>query len=60
MPRVVPFAAALAALAAVVAFVGLPSRVRAAPTSRRTTCAVDGAPLQPDPARCPAPTAEAA
>jgi len=53
-------AAALAALAAVVAYVGLPRRAHAAPTPRRTTCAVDGAPLQPDPARCPAATAEAA
>jgi hypothetical protein len=53
-------AAALAAIASVVAYVGLPRRARAAVTARRSTCAVDGAPLQPDPARCPAATERAA
>jgi EmrB/QacA subfamily drug resistance transporter len=46
-------AASLAALAAVVSFLGLSPRARAALTPRRTTCALDGSPIQPDPARCP-------
>ena len=46
-------AAGLAAAASPVAFVGLSSRVRAPRTARRLHCAVDGPPLQADPARCP-------
>jgi MFS family permease len=53
-------AAVLAAAAGVVSFVGLAPRVRAARSARRVTCAVDGAPIQPDPERCPFTTVEAA
>jgi EmrB/QacA subfamily drug resistance transporter len=53
-------AAVLAAVAGVVCFAGLAPRVRAARSARRVTCAVDGAPIQPDPERCPFATAEAA
>lgn len=48
-------AALLAVAAAVIAAVGLPRRPRAAASARRYHCAVDGAPLQPDPAVCPPP-----
>jgi hypothetical protein len=46
-------AACVAAGAAPVAFVGLGTRVRSRQAVRRFHCAVDGPPLQPDPARCP-------
>jgi EmrB/QacA subfamily drug resistance transporter len=48
--------ALVAAAAAPVCFIGLAGRVRIARSARRLHCAVDGPPLQPDPARCPAPT----
>jgi EmrB/QacA subfamily drug resistance transporter len=48
-------AAGIAAAASPLCFLGLSSRVRAPRTTRRTYCAVDGAPMQPDPARCPHP-----
>jgi len=47
-------AACLAASASPVAYVGLERAPRAARSARRIHCAVDGPPLQPDPARCPA------
>jgi EmrB/QacA subfamily drug resistance transporter len=47
-------AAAVAAIAAPLCFVGLGARTRARPSARRLYCSVDGPPLQPDPARCPA------
>jgi EmrB/QacA subfamily drug resistance transporter len=53
-------AAAIAAAASPLCFFGLTSRARAPRTSRRTYCPVDGSPLQPDPARCPAPVVERA
>jgi MFS family permease len=46
-------AAALAAVAGPLAFVGLGSRVRASRPTRRLHCAIDGPPVEPDPARCP-------
>jgi MFS family permease len=46
-------AAVVAAAASPLAFFGLTARVRAPRTTRRTFCSVDGAPIQPDPARCP-------
>ena len=46
-------AAALAALAAPLSFVGLRTRTRTSRSARRLHCAVDGPPLQPDPDRCP-------
>jgi EmrB/QacA subfamily drug resistance transporter len=46
-------AAALAASAAPVCFVGLSTRVHIRASARRTHCAIDGPPVQPDPARCP-------
>jgi hypothetical protein len=48
-------AAGLAVLGAPLAFFGLSTRTKAARTARRMYCAVDGPPLQPDPARCPTP-----
>jgi EmrB/QacA subfamily drug resistance transporter len=45
--------AGIAVAAAPIAFIGLGRRVRAPRTTRRLLCAVDGPPLQPDPARCP-------
>ena len=45
-------AALLATAAAPLAFFGLTRRVRAPETVRRVHCAIDGAPLQPDPRRC--------
>jgi EmrB/QacA subfamily drug resistance transporter len=53
-------AAVLAAVAGIVCLVGLAPRVRGARSPRRVTCAVDGTPLQPDPARCPEPVGRAA
>ncbi|HEX7166606.1 MAG TPA: MFS transporter [Acidimicrobiales bacterium] len=47
-------AAALAALAAPISAIGLGPHARVRPSARRRHCAVDGPPLQPDPARCPA------
>jgi EmrB/QacA subfamily drug resistance transporter len=52
-------AACISMAAGPLAWFGLRARVRAARTARRVHCAVDGAPLQPDPARCPAPAAAA-
>jgi MFS family permease len=46
-------AAAIAAAAAPVSFVGLGAHVRPRRSARRLYCSVDGPPLQPDPARCP-------
>jgi len=48
-------AAALALGAGLLAMVGLRSRQTCATAQRRTHCAVDGAPLQPDPAQVPEP-----
>ncbi|MCB9371505.1 MAG: MFS transporter [Microthrixaceae bacterium] len=48
--------AGLAVAAAVVSAVGL-RRTRVAASSREQVCPVDGAPLQPDPRRCPAAAA---
>ena len=45
--------AAVAVVASPVALIGLSPHVRGRRTARRVYCAVDGAPLQPDPARCP-------
>jgi len=45
--------AGIAVAAAPIAFIGLGRRVRAPRTTRRLLCAVDGPPLQPDPARIP-------
>jgi EmrB/QacA subfamily drug resistance transporter len=47
-------AACIAAAAAPLVFVGLGTHVRGQRTARRMHCAIDGAPLQPDPVRCPA------
>jgi EmrB/QacA subfamily drug resistance transporter len=52
-------AAALAIVASAISAVGLPRRVRASASARRYHCAVDGTPLQPDPAVCPPPAAAA-
>jgi hypothetical protein len=46
-------AAAMAAGAAPLAFIGLGGRVRAQRTARTLHCAVDGAPLQPGPTAQP-------
>jgi EmrB/QacA subfamily drug resistance transporter len=46
-------AAAVAAAAAPVAFVGLRTPLRARRSARRLYCPVDGPPLQPDPRLCP-------
>jgi EmrB/QacA subfamily drug resistance transporter len=48
-------AAVLAASAGAFMGVALAPRARAVRTARRSHCAVDGPPLQPDPARCPVP-----
>ena len=48
-------AAVLAASSGVFMGVALAPRARAVRTARRSHCAVDGPPLQPDPARCPVP-----
>jgi EmrB/QacA subfamily drug resistance transporter len=48
-------AAAIAAAAGPLSFVGLSPRVPTRRSARRTYCSVDGPPLQPDPDRCPAP-----
>ena len=45
--------ATLAVIAAVIDLIGLPGRLRPAATSRPLHCALDGAPLQADPNRCP-------
>ena len=47
-------AAASAAVAAPVSFFGLSRRFATSRSARRLYCAVDGPPMQPDPARCPA------
>ena len=46
-------AACVAAAASPLSFIGLPARVRARRSARKSYCSVDGPPLQPDPARCP-------
>jgi EmrB/QacA subfamily drug resistance transporter len=46
-------AACVAAAASPLSFVGLATHARTRRSARRTFCAVDGPPLQPDPARCP-------
>ncbi len=46
-------AAAIAVAASPIALIGLSPRVRGLATARRVHCAIDGAPIQPDPARCP-------
>jgi EmrB/QacA subfamily drug resistance transporter len=46
-------AACAAAAAGPLAFLGLGRATRTQRTARRLHCAVDGAPLQPDPQRCP-------
>ena len=46
-------AASVAASAAPLSLIGLRPHVRAPRGPRRAHCAVDGAPLQPDPERCP-------
>lgn len=46
--------AGLAVLGALVCAVGLPRRATTRPSARRFHCAVDAAPLQPDPRHCPA------
>jgi EmrB/QacA subfamily drug resistance transporter len=53
-------AAALAAIAGVGCLIGLAPHLAARRSLRRVTCPVDGTPLQPDPARCPAPAGQAA
>ncbi len=45
--------AIVAAAAAPLAFFGLSAHVRGSRTARRVLCVPDGAPLQPDPQRCP-------
>jgi hypothetical protein len=47
-------AALVAAAAGPLMAVGLGARASSPPTARRVHCPVDGPPLQPDPARCPA------
>jgi EmrB/QacA subfamily drug resistance transporter len=49
-------AAVLVAAAALVAHIGLRPDTTAAPSPRRSHCAVDGPPMQPDPDQCPATT----
>jgi EmrB/QacA subfamily drug resistance transporter len=49
-------AATLAAASAPIALIGLRPDTATAPTPRRSHCAVDGPPMQPDPDRCPATT----
>jgi EmrB/QacA subfamily drug resistance transporter len=51
--------AVLAAAAAPLSFFGLGRHVPAARSARRSYCALDGPPVQPDPARCPVPAAVA-
>jgi EmrB/QacA subfamily drug resistance transporter len=46
-------AACVTAAAAPLAFIGLGAHARANRTARRVHCVLDGAPLQPDPQRCP-------
>lgn len=46
-------AAALAAIAGPIMYVGLSPHPRLRPTARPVHCAIDGPPVQPDPARCP-------
>ena len=52
-------AATLAAVAGVIMSVGLAAQGPSRPTVRDMHCAVDGPPLQPDPARCPASVSSA-
>jgi EmrB/QacA subfamily drug resistance transporter len=49
-------AAAIAALGAPLAFIGLGPHARTRLSARRVHCAIDGPPIQPDPQRCPAAT----
>jgi EmrB/QacA subfamily drug resistance transporter len=50
-------AAVIATAASPLSYIGLGDRARTRRSARRLTCAIDGPPLQPDPARCPvAPT----
>jgi len=49
--------AAVAAAAGPLGYFGLPARTRAPRTLRAVHCAVDGAPVQPDPRRCSLPPA---
>jgi EmrB/QacA subfamily drug resistance transporter len=49
--------ACVAVAAAPLALIGLAPTPLARPSARRLHCALDGPPLQPDPARCPAPVA---
>jgi EmrB/QacA subfamily drug resistance transporter len=49
-------AAAIAAAAAPISFVGLGPHIRTRRSARRFHCAVDGPPLQPDPELCPIST----
>lgn len=53
-------AAGLAVAGALISAVGLPRRVDVAASARRFHCAVDAAPVQPDPRQCPAPERAAA
>jgi hypothetical protein len=46
-------AASIAALASPLSFFGLQAHTRGIRSARTRHCAVDGPPLQPDPARCP-------
>jgi EmrB/QacA subfamily drug resistance transporter len=46
-------AACIAAAAAPLSFFGLAPKVRTRRSARRVYCAVDGPPIQPDPAKCP-------
>jgi EmrB/QacA subfamily drug resistance transporter len=53
-------AALLAVVSSVIAAVGLPRGAGTERSARRYHCAVDGAPLQPDPKECPPPVARTA
>ena len=52
-------AALLAVVASAISAIGLPRHAKATGSARRYHSAVDGTPLQPDPAVCPPPTARA-
>ena len=47
--------AGLAVLGSLISAVGLPRTARTRESARQVLCPVDGAPLQPDPRRCPTP-----
>ena len=49
----VVIAAAFALASSVVAAIGLGPHARARSSARQVYCAVDGAPIQPDPSKCP-------